>query len=209
MSKTGFSNLELTRLKKYALPDWVIDKGRRYVFSPDEYICFEGDDVKTIHFILDGKAKASLLAENGKQRLLCYYLSDGIIGDVEWILERPDIITNVEAITSFTTFGIHISDATKLKDDARFMGSIAKELAQKLIVSDQNSVIAMLHSPIERLHVYMSETSRDGFFDEKLVDVAQILSMSYRHMLRCLKKLSEQGMIEKTKSGYKILIYPR
>ena len=42
-------------------------------------------------------------------------------------------------------------------------------------------------------------------FSERLIDVAEQLGVSYRHLLRALKSLGEEGILEKRKDGYHIL----
>jgi Mn-dependent DtxR family transcriptional regulator len=42
-------------------------------------------------------------------------------------------------------------------------------------------------------------------FSERLIDVAELLGVSYRHLLRSLKALSEEGLLEKKPDGYHLL----
>ncbi len=48
-----------------------------------------------------------------------------------------------------------------------------------------------------------------GLFTRNQRMAAETLRMSYRHMHRILKKFVDEGMIERIKSGYKIIDYDR
>ena len=92
-----------------------------------------------------------------------------------------------------------------LKENLEFMSLIGKGLAQKLMQSNTNGAINLLHSLEERLCAYMIQASYQGIFCEKLTDVAIWLGTSYRHLLRILEKLCKEQILKKQKGMYLIL----
>jgi len=62
-----------------------------------------------------------------------------------------------------------------------------------------------LQSLETRLSAYIMQTASDGEFRETLTEVALMLGCSYRHLLRSLNKLCQQGVLSKEESGYHVV----
>jgi len=178
----------------------------KFSFSKGEIFIKEGEPLSYLYFARMGKAKVSLLMESGKQLLPCYYISKGIIGDIEFMTEQKEAFSSMQALTDFVCIAIPIpQNEALLKENIAFMNLIGKGLAQKLMQSNTNSAINLLHSLEERLCAYIVQASYQGIFCEKLTDVATWLGTSYRHLLRILEKLCAEGILEKQKGMYLIL----
>ncbi|MDT2834316.1 cyclic nucleotide-binding domain-containing protein [Vagococcus carniphilus] len=63
---------------------------------------------KYIHFNLlivsSGKVKVCSTAKNGKNLILSYYLSSGIIGDIEFLTDELKATTTITALSPFFAF---------------------------------------------------------------------------------------------------------
>ena len=84
----------------------------------------------------------------------------------------------------------------------------AKGLAIKLHESVASTSEIILRPFEARLSGYLLQSAQGGVFSERLIDVAEQLWVSYRHLLRALKSLCEEGVLEKRKDGYHILKEP-
>ncbi|MBL4934510.1 hypothetical protein JK636_01910 [Clostridium sp. YIM B02515] len=92
-----------------------------------------------------------------------------------------------------------------LLDDAKFLRFTCESLSQKLTRLSKNSSINLLYPLENRLTSYILDTGTrvDGtntlIFDENLTEITKLMSTSYRHFLRTLKPLCENGVIKKKK----------
>lgn len=184
-----------------AYPDAVL-----MIFSAGECFLREGEPLTWLYFVLSGKAKSFRSVSNGKQLLISFFSSSGMIGEVELMTSPKAALATMQAITEFTCIALPLRTyCIQLKENILFMNCVAKELAQKLIQSDTNSSITILNSVRERLCAYIYQTAQHDVFHEVLTDVASQLGTSYRHLLRCLNALCTEGILKKEKSGYRIL----
>lgn len=206
MQKKPAGKVDLRFLTKYNLRNDHIKDAVLFKFEPGEFFLREGQAIDYLYFVLSGKAKVYLNALNGKQLLLCYFISSGIIGDLELMTEQKNAFTTVQAISDFICIGLPLASNTQyLKNNILFVNHVGMELAYKLKQRDVYCAITVLHSLEERLCAYIAQTAIDGVFCESLTDVAGFLGTSYRHLLRCLNKLCRDGILEKQNNGFLIL----
>jgi CRP-like cAMP-binding protein len=175
-------------------------------FHPGETILREGMPMKYLLFVVSGKAKVCSAAPNGKDLLLCYYVSEGIVGDVELMTGTYVSSTMISAITEFSCIGLpYAKYADALKGNLSFVNLMGRGLALKLLRSSKNGVITALHSGEERLCAYLLVTAQDSVFSETLTDTARSIGISYRHLLRMLSRLCSEGILSKEKCGYRLV----
>lgn len=60
---------------------------RSYAFG--ERIVSEGMPIEFLYIVKSGRAKVCVSAPNGKNAILCFYISNGLMGDVEFFPELP------------------------------------------------------------------------------------------------------------------------
>lgn len=174
-------------------------------FQPGEAILREGMPMEYLLLVISGKAKVCSAAANGKDLILCYYISEGIVGDEELMTGAYIASATIAAVTEFHCIGLpYVKYADVLKANLGFVNRVGKELAVKLLRSSHNSTVIALHSGEERLCAYILQTSRGDVFSETLTDVARSIGTSYRHMLRMLSRLCAEGVMRKEASGYRI-----
>lgn len=176
------------------------------VFEQSEYLFHEGDEMEYIMFILSGQAKVSMSIPNGRQMLLDYYIANGIIGDLELLMGNRVTLSNMRAITELVCIGLPFDQyAPKLKADITFLNWAGRELAGKFTRSNINGVSTILQTLEPRLCAYILNSSYHGVFRATMIDVAELLGTSYRHLLRTLSKLCSENLISKQKTGYIII----
>lgn len=194
------------RLSEYDLDELDLSGAVLLKFDRGEWLLNEGHPIGYLYFLLSGKASVSSSAENGRRLLLCYYISDGIIGDIELITSRKNAISSMQAITPLICIGLPLERyAPKLLANPKFVLRAAEGIAEKLNDSVRNCTETILKPFEQRLCIYILQSAQDGFFHETLTNVADQLGSSYRHLLRCLQRLCEEGLLDKRKGGYFVL----
>jgi len=196
---------DLTLLFEYGLGDLDFNHGLKLSFSPGEFLLHAGEPMEHIYFVISGKAKVLLSLSDGKQLLLSYFLSKGIIGDVELVTGAQAASTTMQAVTEFTCIALPLRIyAQTLKHNSVFLNIIARELAEKLMERSINGTITTLQPLNARLCAYITQSANRGIFRETLTEVAALLGTSYRHLLRSLDQLCSEGTLQKEARGYRI-----
>ena len=77
-------------------------------------------------------------------------------------------------------------------------------MAEIVVQNSINNASNILYPFESRLCAYISMTSQDGTFCEKLTELSEYLGTSYRHLLRTLENLCTKGILEKASDGYRI-----
>ena len=178
-------------------------------FHAGEYVCRAGDEANFIYFFLEGQAKIYTTTESGKSLLFSFYQEFEFVGDVELMIGKP-MVANVECITKVLCFRIStVRYRNLLLQDNKLLRTIATQLASKLNNISNNSTRNLLYPLENRLAAYIISMSTELYFSENLVQTAELLGTSYRHLLRCIKKFCENKYMEKLGNGYHINDYDK
>ncbi len=78
------------------------------------------------------------------------------------------------------------------------------ELAAKLEQASASAAQNLLYPLSERLIDYMLKAQPGGVFSESLTATSELLGVSYRHLLRTLKRLEERGLVQRVSGGYRL-----
>lgn len=172
-------------------------------FHNKEEIVAQGAAMKYLMIVVSGKAKVCNFAANGKNLVLSYYISDGIIGDMELMLSLENADTTIIALSEFRCILIPLeTNRTFLKNNISFLNLIGEGLAAKLLKSSRNYLSAAFYTAQQRLCKYILETSYKNFFSDNMTDVAATIGISYRHLYRLLGELVNEGILAKAEDGY-------
>lgn len=206
MQSSRLKNEHLKRLEGYDIKNMILDAGLCLRFKAGETIFNEGMPISYFLIVVKGRAKVCTIAKNGKDLVLCYYISDGIIGDIELMTNASIAATSVIAITDFECIALPYKEyAVDLKNNLAFLNRLGSELSIKLLYSSKNYVFTALYSGEERLCSYILESSHNNVFNDVLTDVSSSIGMSYRHMFRLLNQLCTDRILDKKDNGYLIL----
>ena len=206
MQKQKLPEQYASALAEYAL-DWLdLSAAVLIRFERCEWMLLAEQEISYLYVMLSGKAKVCMSDAGGRNLLLCYYVSEGIMGDVELMMGRHEAISSVQAVSPVVCIGLPLSVyAPALLSHLPFALRAAKGLAIKLHDSVASTTEIILRPFEARLSSYLLQSAQGGVFSERLIDVAEQLGVSYRHLLRALKALCEEGVLEKRKDGYHIL----
>ena len=181
-------------------------------FDKYEYLSREEVDLEYLLFFIQGKAKVFKTLPNGRNLLLAFYNSIRVIGDIE-IVKNQSATSTIQALSTCYCLAIPMKKARlELTNDRKFLKFTCESLAEKLAAVSMNSSINLLYPLENRLASYINEfltNDEDSNiyidFDENLVNIAELLGSSYRHLLRTLNTLSKKGVLEKEDGKYKVI----
>lgn len=174
-------------------------------YEPGELICMEGRQMEWLILVLAGKAKTFCSTEDGKNLLLSFYQEGGIIGDLEFFMEREHFQANVQAIEETRCQMIPLRpNRPVLGSSPSFLFHLGKGVADKLARCSANSAHIILFPLEVRVCSYIEVAQVNGMFEEKLTETAELLGTSYRHLLRTLNHLVEEKILEKQGRAYRI-----
>jgi len=209
MTKKPLSIHDVELLSQYGLRSAELPKALHLSFAPGEYISHAGEVLRYLYFVVSGKAKVLLNLSDGKQLLLAYFISQGIIGDIELMTNGQNnqaTLATLQAVTQFECIALPMEEyRTTLKNNNVFINYIGKELAQKLIGRSINGAITTLQPLEARLCAYIYQTAMNGEFSEALTEVAVMVGASYRHLLRSFNQLCNSGILAKKGRAYRIV----
>ena len=205
METAALNPAGIRALNAYGLNPDLLSGCRLHRYFSGETIFRQGYALETILFVIRGTAKVCLNARNGRNLILCYYASDGMLGDVEFATGESAATATVIAVTDFLCAAVPLlENAELLKGNLAFMNRVADGLSRKLLRSCDAHVASALYTSEQRICSYILMARQNGWFREYLTDAAQTVGVSYRHVLRIMNALCEAGILSKTGSGYKI-----
>lgn len=206
MQKKSIGTQCMAILKEYRLNESELIGCTCCYFDAGEYVLQQGFPAENIYLVISGTTKIYMNARNGKNLILCYYISQGILGDIELMLGDYIALASSVAESPLVCLSIPISSNTNyLKNNAFFLNRLAEGLSQKLATSSYDRASSALYTSEERLCTYILRAEHGGLFSDVLTNVSQSVGISYRHMFRIINKLCDEGIMKKTKSGYRIL----
>ncbi|MBP3040465.1 cyclic nucleotide-binding domain-containing protein [Bacillaceae bacterium Marseille-Q3522] len=178
-----------------------------YSFELGEPICSQGEVSRYLYVLVKGKVKIYTTSEEGKSLILSFKTPLDLIGDIEYVQET-DIVNTVEAVSSVAMIGIHHHWLKKYGNkDAQLLQFLLKIITNKFYIKS-NSLSFNLLYPVEvRLASYllsMSFDESDSMFRGQistagLMDAANMIGTSYRHLNRVIRRFCEEGLIERKK----------
>lgn len=185
-----------------------------FKFERNEYLCREGEDMPYFIFLVEGKAKLFKTLPNGRTLLLSFYTPLKVIGDIE-IVKNQAASGSIQALSDCYALVIPMEKAREeLTTDSKFLKFTCESLAEKLFTISMNSSINLLYPLENRLASYINElsvpmrhlNSKEYInFDENLVNIAELLGSSYRHLLRTFNGLCKKQVLEKDDIGYRVI----
>jgi len=174
------------------------------VYAPKETVLSFEKPITHLRFLVDGRAKITLVHEDGNQSIVHFVHPGEYIGELTF-LEIEKEHKNVIAISECTFMSIDIKLANqKLKTDAAFLFQLCQFIGDKLLHRAHFNAKNQNYELRHRLAAYILTTHHHGLYTEKHTETAEYLCVSYRHLLHTFKEFIETGLITKTSSGYKI-----
>lgn len=176
---------------------------RTYGFG--ERVVSEGLPNEYLFIVTGGRAKVGISAPNGKNIILCFYISEGLMGEAEYFSASQVGSTTVTALENLRCILIPIrNNGAYLDGNLAFTRAAAAALAGKLLQRANSVIENTLYSAEIRLCRYILDAAENGRFRDVMMDVACSIGVSYRHLYRMMGTLCRDGVLEKDHAGYRI-----
>ncbi len=206
MEKSALTAKHREKLAEYYLQD--VPAANCFVarYSAGEPVFRENERINHLSLVVSGMAKVFISSTGGKNLILCYYQSDGLIGEVELLSQHKTADSTVMAVSDFVCVNVDFSAcAAQLQTNILFLRRIAEALAEKLYFNADNFALTALYTAEQRVCTYILHHSPNDNFADVLTDVACSLGTSYRHLLRILSQLCSEGILLKVRRSYTVL----
>lgn len=179
-----------------------------YSFEPGEQIYVQGETARTLYVLVQGKLKVYTTSAEGKTLVLLSFKRPlEIIGDIEY-LQSIETLNTVEAVTAVRMIGIRYELLEQHgRSHAPLLQFMLQVLARKFL-GKSNSLSFNLMYPVDvRFASYLLSVCLDESDEqfcgqvgtEHLVDAANLIGTSYRHLNRVIQQLCADGLIAREK----------
>lgn len=159
-----------------------------------------------LSFVVKGYIKIYYVSSDGNMLALSF--SDGftMLGDMEFA-EKKDV-PYAEAISEVHCVSIPLEEYRNiLNEDILFCRYVIKCLAKKVDFASRKTFVNLMHSTENRLAYYLLSCEENGFINENWTNVSNLLSSSYRQLMRLLGSLCDDGLIQRgDKKGTYIIV---
>jgi len=164
----------------------------------------EGELPFFLYYLLDGRAKLFLTHENGRVSLVDFLNAPCFIGEME-LLEAKKAARGVTALTPCICYAVPIDQCReRLLKDAGFLLRLCRFLSRKADGNTERYSRNQAYPLKARLADFILLTSQNGFYREKHTEASEFLGVTYRYFLFVLEGFVKDGLLKKTKQGYRI-----
>jgi len=173
-------------------------------FEANENIVYFDKPIQYVRYLISGKAKISLIHEDGKRTIIDFIGPSEFIGELSF-LEIEAHPKDVVALSTCLCLSVPL-DLTKssLMSDAKFLLNLSRYIGTKLLKRTWFNTKNQNYELKNRLAAYILMSESEGIYKEKHTETAEFLGVSYRHLLYTLKVFQDEQLIVKQKKGYKV-----
>lgn len=178
---------------------------RLYRFRRGENIYLEGEPLRELYLLVSGQVKVFRTYNNGRISVVEFCSAFDLLGEVELVDARGTTIA-VQAMRECHCLGLSMSECREeLLRDYTFLAFVARRLGERLGSISNHQSLNASYSVEVRLARYIHYTRRGDMFEERLTEAADYLGVSYRHLQRTIARFCAEGVLERTKGGYRLL----
>ena len=200
-------------MNAFPLDDVCTDKLREYgiegrdscelvCFDPGERVIREGDETEHLYLIIEGKVRIFSELPSGKELTLIYHESKGVIGDWEFLTDYH--IASATSVAETPLKCIRIPHAEDLLHNVDFVRRIASDSIERTRSVTNNYVYTALQTSEKQVCTYILNNYPGGVILDYLTSLSKATGVSYRHLLRIIRKLCSENILEKSERGYRI-----
>ncbi|AIY05421.1 transcriptional regulator, Crp/Fnr family [Planococcus sp. PAMC 21323] len=201
----------LSYLKQYSLstmfPERVQQAMQLETYTGGSLLFSQGEKSDTLYLLVEGKLKVSRLSPEGKRLILAFKSPFDFVGDIEYI-RKSTLINTVEAVSTTTVIRIpYEALENNMTNNTKWLQFLLETITHKFELKSHAMNFSLLYAVDVRVASYLlAMTPDDTALDSTLlVDMADLIGTSYRHLNRVLKKFEEQGWILKKRGKITII----
>ncbi|MBB5181606.1 CRP-like cAMP-binding protein [Planomicrobium koreense] len=190
-------------LEKFGLatmfPESVKKTMRLETFASGSQLFAQGEEAHALYLLAEGKLKISMLSPEGKRLIVAFKSPFDFVGDVEYV-RKCQLINTVETVTATTVIRIPYEVLeSEMAGNAEWLQFLLESITRKFEIKSHAMNFNLLYTVDVRVASYLlamtpNKTTLDS---TSLVDMADLIGTSYRHLNRVLKHFEEQGWLVK------------
>ncbi|WP_034761602.1 Crp/Fnr family transcriptional regulator [Rossellomorea vietnamensis] len=183
-----------------------------YSFEKGDVLFSTGEELDALYCLMEGKIKIFTHTPEGKLLINRFKRPLALIGDVEYS-KGTAVLNSVEAVTDGVFLSVCFEDLAALeKENPAIMRFLFDTVAHKFYTESHITSMHMLYPVEVRLASYLLSISEAGegtmFHQEmhtsNLMELAEWIGTSYRHLNRVLKKMAADDLIERVNGSITI-----
>lgn len=179
-------------------PSALLPKLELHLYEPEEFINLSGEPAHYFCICLQGKMKVVPSSEGGKIVLLDYIKPLDFLGDIELFCQCENL-HSVKALCPCVVLAIpKVVFEQEMMENVAFLRFVCERLAGKLHHSSKNYSRSMLYPVKSRFCYYLlqlSEETESDIIPVKMIEAAQYLGITDRHLRRILGELESEEML--------------
>ena len=180
-------------------PERVQAAMRLETFTSGSRLFSQGEEAMALYLLAEGKLKISMLSPEGKRLILAFKSPFDFVGDIEYVRKCP-LINTVETVTATTVIRIPYAVLeSEMAGNAEWLQFLLESITRKFEIKSHAMNFNLLYTVDVRVASYLlAMTPNQSTLDStSLVDMADLIGTSYRHLNRVLKHFEEQGWLVK------------
>ncbi|MCM3783926.1 cyclic nucleotide-binding domain-containing protein [Neobacillus mesonae] len=190
-----------------------IDDMKLYELSHGDRVCASGDEITHLYFLVRGRLKVYTTMSNGKSLALRFNDPLSLIGDVE-LVTKNTASTTVECVRTALLIGISYSALEKhYSSQPAFLHFLLEQMCYKLTSLNRSSSVNLLYPLDKKFAGYLTSILLDKDSDvvsrklpsQSLIEIADLLGTSYRHLNRVVRRFTELGILERERGELLLL----
>ena len=203
MHKTDYPEQTDAILKKYGLDRSQVNP---VVFRKGETVLEEGYPMSALYFVVSGTCRIQTYSPDGKIISFGTAGSGSAIGEMELLLGQAESCNTVLVLTEMTCLALPLAAARNLiRTNASLSYQLGHNAAMIWWYRNNNYISALSADAMTRLCLYLLQNEERGKVSVPLTEISNAISTSYRHLLRLLQSLIDDGALTKEGKTYIIL----
>lgn len=212
-------NLQLLeeKMEEYSIKE-IFPNDKEYPFTlqyyvPGEIILHEGAKIKSLLFLVEGKARVTSSIATGKSLLLRFIHPFSIVGDIELIRDIP-VQSQIQAVDECLLIGLSFDYIQRYElENPKLLHTLLEHVSYKLQTCTTASRVNLLATVENKFASYLISTisskPKNNFAFELKTDnvkeIANLLGTTYRHLNRVIHTLVEDNVIVRSKDSIQII----
>ena len=202
MRKTSFPEGGERMLSRFGL---TRDQVTAVSFQPGEMIFEQGYPVPYFLLVVTGKVRIQTYSEDGRVLSFGFGVSNQSLGEMELLCEQENSTNDVIAVTRTVCLMLPIEQAKRIvRTNNTFLYTLAHQAALGWQTTQASAFSTLSTEGMTRLASFLLRQEEEGRILHSMTEIASAISVSYRHLLRMMKELCEEGILEKQGRRYDI-----
>ena len=174
-------------------------------YESGEYLIKNGTVSEYLLFMVKGECRFFTFSDEGVYVSFGSASSFQVFGEVSSLWGLP-AGNAVQAVRSTYCLGIDLQEHREdLLGDNAFLRYVCRLLSERVLVSNRSLTSYIGGKAESRLAKYIMQNSSEKIFNVRLTRCSEAIGVSYRHLLRLMKYLCREQILEKKGRRYRIV----